>query len=388
MPNPPGNTLTNIQIKVRRLTRNPSEAMLSTDQLNEYINTSVVYDFPEHLRTFNNRTTFNFWCNPFQDEYPTNTASFGASSNPEQNPLFDFQNKFLTVHKPVYIAGFPCFYSQSPGQFFGIFPKVNSIQTIGRVGDGVNATYQGTILSQGQVQSPTLGQQQATCYLKNNVLFESVDINGNGTILTDVPCLDAVTGNPTIWGNLYSPPNKPATNPLITNYNTPPTLPDGVLPKNFINYVTGQYSITFDTAPANGFAINSQAVLVQTGRPRYMMYYDNKFFLRPVPDQPYRVNFEVYMSPVYLMNNDSVPQLAEQWQYISYLSAKKVFEDRMQMDDVALILPELKVQENLCLRRTLVQYANERVATIYTEQTGVSANTWGWGWSGNGGGID
>src|SRR5437868_15459227 len=128
--NPPGDTLQAIQQKVRRLTRNPSEAQLTTDDLNNYINTFIVYDFPEHLRTFNLRGQFTFTCNPFQDVYPTNIASFGGASAASDNPLYDFQNSYITVHPPVYIAGYNSFYSQSPQQFFGIYPLTNSIQSI------------------------------------------------------------------------------------------------------------------------------------------------------------------------------------------------------------------------------------------------------------------
>ena len=56
---PPGNTLAAIQQKVRRLTYNPSENQLTTDDLNNYINTVLIYDFPEHLRTYKLHTTFN-----------------------------------------------------------------------------------------------------------------------------------------------------------------------------------------------------------------------------------------------------------------------------------------------------------------------------------------
>src|SRR6267142_3467753 len=97
-------TLTAIETKVRRITRSPSTAQLSDADLNNYINTFVVYDFPEHLRTFNLRTTFTFYTNPYQDEYFTDTASFGNPvTNPTiiNNPLYDFQNKYLTVHNPV-----------------------------------------------------------------------------------------------------------------------------------------------------------------------------------------------------------------------------------------------------------------------------------------------
>ena len=61
----PGTTLTAIQTKVRRLTRTPSEAQLSTDELNNYINTAVIYDFPAQLRTFQLRRPFTFFCNPY-----------------------------------------------------------------------------------------------------------------------------------------------------------------------------------------------------------------------------------------------------------------------------------------------------------------------------------
>lgn len=381
--NPPGNTLTNIQIKVRRLTRSPSESLLSTDDLNNYINTFVVYDFPEHLRMFNQRTTVNFWCNPYQDEYPTDTVSFGRATNPQNNTLYNFQNTYLSIHPPTYIAGFPSFYTQSREQFYGIYPQVNSIQSIGEVGNGTKTSFTGQIETEGLVQSITLGVQQGSCFVKGQVLFSSVDINGNGLSLVDVPCLDGTTGNPTVWGNLYVAGTQPTTQdtyPLITNYNTPPTLPTGVLSNNYINYVTGQFSITFPTAPQNDYAINSQTVLQLAALPQAILYYDNKFVLRPIPDQPYQVNFEAYARPTYLMANNQAPQLEEWWQYISYGAAKKIFEDRMDLDSVALILPEYKKQEALCLRRTIVQYTNERTATIYTEQTSFGGGFGGWGW--------
>ncbi len=84
------------------------------------------------------------------------------------------------------------------------------------------------------------------------------------------------------------------------------------------------------------------------------------------------------------MSTGQSPVLKEWWQYIAYGAAKKIFEDRMEMESVQMIMPEFKTQERLCLRRTLVQYANERTATIYTESSG-SANGWGWwGLGGNG----
>lgn len=44
--------LADIQAKIRRLTRSPSLQQLSDATLNNYIDTFILYDMPEHLRLF------------------------------------------------------------------------------------------------------------------------------------------------------------------------------------------------------------------------------------------------------------------------------------------------------------------------------------------------
>lgn len=364
----PTSTLQAIQTKVRRLTRSPSTSQLTDADLQNYINTFVVYDFPEQLRMFNLRTTFNLVCNAYQDRYPTDTESFAGVTT---NPLYDFQNKYLTVHPPFYIAGFQSFFSQSREQFYAIYPFVNNIQQIFPTGDGVTTTFSGIIPQQNGTFGPP-NQTGQTVLLKRNVLFSSVDTNLQGLSLSDVPLVDPATGNESIFGNLYVPGTEPSVTLTTASLD----------PVNNINYVTGQYTITFPTAPRANATINSQTVPTIVTLPQAVLYYDNTFYLRPVPDQPYTVNFEAYIAPTYLMETTTNPQLNEWWQYIAYGAAKKIFEDRMDMDSVNLIMPEFKKQEALCQRRTLVQYSNERTATIYTEQTNIGLGTGQWGWGG------
>jgi len=400
--NPPGNTLAAIQQKVRRLTRSPSEAQLTTDDLNNYINTFVIYDFPEHLRTYNLRKQFTFTCNPFQDVYPTNIFGFGGVASANVNELYNFQNKYLTIHPPVYIAGYQSFYTQSREQFFGIYPMINNIQSISQFGDGITTNFSGFINMLNNpfppVPSPSINGQGGAVLIKGEVLFSSVDINGNGASLVDVPCLDSVTGNPTQWGQLYNPNSQAYINATKNTVGLAPapvilTAPYSTLTQattglnalsatNFINYITGQFSITFPYAPIAGAPINSQSVPSIVSIPQALLFYQDQFVLRPIPDQPYDINFEVYVRPTQLFLTGSVPALEEYWQYISYGSAKKIFEDRLDMDSVQMIMPEYKKQENLVLRRTIVQHTNERTATIYTEQTGNSGYNGGWGWGG------
>lgn len=373
----PDTTLQAIQNKVRRLTRSPSTAQITDTDLQNYINTFVVYDFPEHLRTFNLRTTYTFFTNPYQDEYPTDIASFGVNPAAASNPLYDFQNKYLTVHPPFYIAGYQSMFTQDRTQFFGFFPKVNSIQFTGSSGDGVTTTFTGTITTtQPSIPLPSTFQQQIGL-LQRQVLFDALDANMNGLALVDVPVLDAATGNPTTTGNLYDPASAAYQTALIT----PPTI---ALATNTINYASGIYTITFSAAPGANQPINSQTVPMGLARPRAVLYYSNKFVVRPIPDQVYRIEFEVFKSPTYLMSTSESPALNEYWQFIALGSAIKILQDRMDMDSVNLLMPEFRSQLSLCNRRTIVQLTNERAATIYTESNGSNGGFGGWGGFGGG----
>ena len=375
-PGAPTTTLNTIEQKVRRLTRSPSTAQLSQADLDQYINTFVVYDFPESIRTFNLRTTFSFFTNPGQDTYNTDIVSFAGATN---NPLYNFQNEYLTLHPPVYIAGYQVLFSQSREQLFGIYPKINNISQLPFMGNGTPGPFTGVINSQ-QALVPT-GLTQQINLLQGEVLFSAFGSPGTseqiGMALVDVPVVDGTTGFKTNFGNLYDP-NSAAYQAALT---TPPT---AVLSGNNINYMSGAYTITFSMNTIAGSQITSQTVPTVLSLPQAMCYYSNQFTIRPVPDQSYKVNFEVYQRPTALLSSSQSPELEEYWQYVAYGAAKKILEDRLDMESVALIMPEFKRQEAMCLRRSIVQYTNERVNTIYVEQVNNSQSN-GWGWNGGGG---
>lgn len=347
-------TLDAIRTKVRRLTRNPSESSLTTTQLDEYINTFVLYDFPEHLRLFNLKTTFTFYTEPYIDVYETNTTNVDS-------PLYDFKNKYISIDQPIFVAGFQVWFSEDRTRFFGQYPLVNSIASIGTAGDGVTTTFTGVVSAAQANIPPSLQAGPAgTILLLNNVLFSSVDINNSGLAAKDVPS-DPFDGT----GDLVDV----NTNTVIGS----------------IDYLTGAFSITFPTAPAAGAAINSQTVPVQPSLPQALLFYDGKFTMRPVPDQPYAVTMNAFIRPTELLTANQEPQLQEWWQYIAYGAAKKVFEDKMDVESVQLIMPEFKMQEMLIQRRTIVQQTSQRTSTIYTDQT-MLGGSWGngyWGGSGN-----
>ena len=338
-------TLTAIRTKVRRLTRSPSVNQISDADIDEYVNTFVLYDFPSHLRLFNLRKTFSFYTEPNIDTYSTNTIA-------ANNPMFNFKNAIISSHDPIFIGGYKSWFSQSRESFFGRYPVVKQIAQIG-TGDAAVTNFTGTLTN--------------IPVLPKDLLFTSIDANGNAVGLVAVPLVDAVTGVQTQNGNLYSTQGAIPT--------TPPTV---TLATNTINFVTGVYSLTFDTAPGSAKVVNVQSVPYASGRPTSVLYFDNTFTVRPVPDQQYDVKIESYVRPTELLAANQSPDLEQWWQYISYGASKKVLEDRVDMDTVQLLMPEFLKQEQLVLRTTLTQQGDDRAATIYSEQSGLSGGPGGW----------
>ena len=299
--------------KVRRLTRSPSANLITDAEIQEYVNTFVLYDFPEELRLFEYRTTLTWYCMPNIAEYTTDSTAIV----PE---LLNFDQLYITTHYPMYSAGSKMMFSQKPEEFYNVWPQTNNITQVAS-GDGVTTAFAGVL--------------SAIPVLPNNVTFSSIDINGDGLAVYD----DGV-------GNLLE------NNAIV----------------GAINYVTGVFNFTYLVAPKAAQAVNAMTFPYQASRPTSLLYYDDKFILRPVPDQPYPINMEVYKRPDALLQLGQDPKLQQYWQYIAYGAALKIFQDRSDTDSAALLFPEFKRQEMLVQRRSWVQYANEQVGTIYTNQ--------------------
>lgn len=303
-------TLLEIRNKVRKLTQSPSTSQLTIVDLDQYINTFILYDFPETLRLFSLQKAVRFSLEPNIDTYTVDSV------------LVDV-NSFITFNPPVYIAGFPAFYSQSEEEFFNIYPFHNSIQSTGLTGNGALFNFNGTL--------------------------SSVPVTRGKVSFTAKSAPDPITG--VVDGLELSDKNSDG---LLTGDGT-----------GTINYLTGAYTLVFSTAPTG--VINSQTVPYVAGRPSAMLYFNNTFTFRPIPDQVYNVQLEAFVRPTELILNGQNPDLEQWWQYISYGAAIKVLQDRMDMETVQMIMPEFNRQERMVLRRTIVQQTNERTATIYTQ---------------------
>lgn len=313
-------TLQAIRTRIRRITGTLSPNQVSDADIDEYVNTFIAYDFPEELRLFTLRVTLTWWCDPYIDEYNTD-----ATATVPQ--LVNYNQNYITTHPPMYAAGYKLLFSQSREEFFNYWPFTNAIQMIAS-GDGVTTGYAGTL--------------SAIPVLRRNVTFASIDANNDGLEVHDDGLGNLVDENEIIAGT--------------------------------IDYVTGVYTFNFNSPPGARQQVNSQTVPYTTGRPTSMLYYANKFTLRPVPNQPYPIIMEAYKRPTQLLDAGTSPELEQWWQYIAYGGALKLLQDQANYERAAEIMPEFHKQELLVLRRTTQQLSNERSATIYTQQ----ANIGGW----------
>lgn len=306
--------LGNIRTKARRLTGSPNVTQLTDVQLDEYINTFLIYDLPEQLKLFNLREEYEFYTQPNVDTYPFP------------------RNSYYNIFPPAYIAGYQSFYSQSEEQFYRIYPQLEFIDQVA-TGDGTAGPYAFTLTNVPCLRGYSAPGNPSQIY--SQVLISGADSGGTNQIARD----DGAGG----WIDEDG-------NPL----------------GGTINYVTGVGSVTF-AQPITG-VINAQNIPYVASRPQAILFFNDIIFLRPVPDQAYKVQLEAFRTPTALIAAGDTPLLNEWWQYIAYGAAKKILEDRLDIDGLAKIMPLLEEEQRKILRRTIVQQTVERTATIYSEQ--------------------
>lgn len=302
MVSPAASTLTDIKTKVRRLTASPDETQLADTDLEVYINTFVDQDFPASIKVDYQKEIYEIWTEPNIETYTLLTNIYQGFSG------------------PVYVQGYQIPLFKSRGEFYK-YHKNAATSSTPASGDGSAGPYSFTISD--------------TPFLRDRVTLNAKDGSGNSMIIED----DGA-------GLLFQT--------------------SGGASVGIVNYVTGAVSVTFPNAVPSGNDIRAQVVQYTTGRPTSALIFRNQLYLRNVPDDVYRVSLEAYATPSQLLAEGSAPELNQWWQYIAFGAAMKVFEDRGDMEGLNDIYPLFKRQQNMVLKRTATEYANQRPATIFT----------------------
>lgn len=315
--------LATIRTLVRNLTHRLSPNQLDDNTIDFWVNTFMIQDMPNTIHLFDLRRSFEFYTQPNVDQYSTNGVP--------GTPLYDFKNRVLNVYPPVYFSGLAGSFTQDPSFFNANWiPQVLIKDTLLR-GTNLVGPYAGSLYASSSVP-----------VIQGNVVFTANDVNGTSMVLIDYP-LDNLNGLIGIPGLL------------------PPYVPN---PANNINYVTGIYTITFPNAVPNGIKIFSETQPYQASRPYSMLYYNDMFVVRPVPDMTYKVKFEVDLRPTALMNAGDLPYQNIWWQLVAYGTAIKILQLNGEQEEADILMPAFIQQQCLVNRPTLLQYSNERSSTI------------------------
>lgn len=350
-------TLSAIISKVRRLTGSGTSLQLTDAQIIDYINSFYLYDFPAQFRSLK-----------LKDKYTFNT-SYGIDTYP-----FDYQH-YSTVEMPCYCAKREVKLFQDPWSFYGAWFNWQQRENFD-TGDGTTGAYSGTLQSTPIIRS----------------------VNNNPRVATTLSSTTNFVSSPSIPSFPQSNIGR-VQNLLITAnvaYGTTLNVTDdgagnliGDCTAGTINYETGAISgLIFTSTVPSGADIQALYNPTQPNIPLGILFYQNQFTLRPVPDQGYTIELVAYRLPsqALLGSTDAdsptltgVPESAEWWELLACGAAKKVYEDRLDSDGILLMDKMLAEHYALNETRTYAQLGKQQAATMFRDQLSYNYGASGWG---------
>lgn len=218
----------------------------------------------------------------------------------------------------------------------------------------------GVVNSFGVGSNTTIGQ---LIYVQQNAVGNNIYLDSTNQQQPAIPNLSPIGGqqNANVPNNSYPPI------PLTPQYC------------GTVNYVTTQINLTLPFPLAAGSQLNIWASTYQVGRPYNLLFWNNEFTIRPVPDNVYLCEVETYQTPAQFMDTTNHPVLNQWAQYIAYGAAREILRDRQDMEGVANLEEGFKRQEALVLERQAVEEIGQPNITLFnTTQTGYGYGT-GWG---------
>ena len=127
-----------------------------------------------------------------------------------------------------------------------------------------------------------------------------------------------------------------------------------------INYTTGAFSVTFTAASTAGTVIYDNYQAYQPARPQGVLFYNNQFTFRPIPDQVYQITMQGFITQVQFTEDSDTPLQTEWGELIALGAALEIFLDRGDVGAYNTYYPVFKRYENVALGRFVEQLLNQR----------------------------
>jgi hypothetical protein len=292
-------TANDILVKVRNITATPISSTGASALTNNQI-----YDYINKYYAF----TMPF---ELKEQINQQAINFTTVANTDVYPVL---GGFSTDEPMAYANGFPLVFYQDRDIFFQDWPQQYTQDQVAS-GDGVTVTFAGTTQA-----FPVINQ---TYYITDGT-----------QILADT----GVLNNPAV-PNVFN---------LTGNGN------------GTINTVTGAFSATFTNAPSLSAVIYDNYQAYQPARPQGVLFYNNQFTFRPIPDLVYQITMQGFITQVQLAATGNSPLLTEWGELIAIGASLDIFLDRGDLGAYGTYYPILKRYENVALGRFVEQLQNQQ----------------------------
>lgn len=335
----PGN-LQDIYEKTRELSASGNSFQLNDPKFIKYLNSAYLYDIPTELRVLK-----------LQDTYVINTIR-GIDT-------YDFDSvNYQTVHPPAYCSKRPMSLFLNIKSINNFFYQNQFIETLAQ-GDGTAGPYTGTTTQNPILRSiktnPNTGINPVYPASRvQNILITASNTLGSTQNVID----DGNNGNGGPTGGLIDP---------ITGES-----------RGTINYETGAISVTFGSLVTSGTDIKIEYTPISLAQPTSILYYQEQFTVRPVPDKGYTIEMQAYRTPSQVLMgtvNPNAPELStgrperyQWWELLAACVAKKLYQDRLDMDGVAIMQSIIDEQILQAVTDTYAELGSQRVPTIFAQQ--------------------
>jgi hypothetical protein len=357
------------------LTGSASQAALTSSEIAEAVNRFYSQDFPYAIKIDQQRSVYKFLTIPNVDRYPVDV------------------NNLQGFRAPVYFEGIQGNFFKNRDQLYNLYPRFPT-QYHPIAGDGITTHFTFTLFGNNVNPFP----QPNFGILSTQLIIGGIDVNNNPIRIIDdggaVVNALGIGSNTTRGRLLFINQNNVGNNVYLTtvppvNEQKPaipplsplpvPSPPSPLTPQycGTVNYVTTAIDVTFPVAPAAGTMINVWAAQYQVGRPYNLLFWNNEFTIRPVPDNVYLCEVEAYQTPSQFMNTTDNPILNQWSQYIAYGAACEILRDRQDTEGLENILEGFARQESLVLERQSVEEIGQPNVTMFNS-TQIGAGT-GWG---------
>ncbi len=233
--------------------------------------------------------------------------------------------------------------------------------------------------------------------LSTQLVIGGIDVNGDPIRIIDdggaVVNSFGVGSNTTQGQLLFLNQNNVGNNVYLDAFNVqhpaipplsplPIPSPPALLTEQYcgtVDYVTTQIDLNLPVPPMAGTQLSIWAATYQVGRPYNLLFWNNELTIRPVPDNVYLCEVEVFQTPAQFMDTTDNPVLNQWAQYIAYGAACEILRDRQDMDGVANLQEGFKRQEALVLERQAVEEIFQPNITLFNSTNYGNSSAGGWG---------